>query len=111
MDSFKQQSKKQKTTKQKPTLPSKRGLTLRGNAFPSDESHLTTDVSYLLTQKRGRMAPALHVSPSLNPSSSMENGLMLTLPLLCGLENFNGVESHNNQAFPGLVNKLHILNK
>lgn len=27
--------------------------------------------------------------------------------LLCGLKNFNGVESHNNQAFLGLVNKLH----
>ena len=41
----------------------------------------------------------------------MENWLMLTMPLLCVLKNFNGVESHNNRALPGLVNKLHILNK
>ena len=36
---------------------------------------------------------------------------MLTVPLLCGLKNFNGVESHNHGAVPGLVNKLHTLNK
>lgn len=41
----------------------------------------------------------------------MENWLVLTVPLLCGLNNFNGVESHNHRAFPGLVNKLQALNK
>lgn len=41
----------------------------------------------------------------------MENWLLLTLSLLGSLKNFNGVESHYNEAFPGLVNKLHILNK
>ena len=40
----------------------------------------------------------------------MENRLMLTAPLLCGLKNFNGVESCNHGAFPGLVNKLLTLN-
>ena len=41
----------------------------------------------------------------------MENWLMLTVPLLCGLKNFNGVESHNHRAVPGLLNKLHTPNK
>ena len=34
----------------------------------------------------------------------MENWLVLTVPLLCGLKTFNGVESHNHRAFPGLAN-------
>lgn len=41
----------------------------------------------------------------------MENWLLLTLSLLGGLKNFNGMESYYNETFPGLVNKLHILNK
>lgn len=40
-----------------------------------------------------------------------ENWLLLTLSLLGGLKNFNGVEAHYKEAVPDLVNKLHVLNK
>lgn len=67
--------------------------------------------SHIFTEKWVGIAPVLCVSPSLGCSSAVENWLLLTLSLLGGLKNFNGVESHYNEAFPGLVNKLHILNK
>lgn len=66
---------------------------------------------HIFTEKWVGIAPVLCVSPSLGLSSSMENWLLLALSLLGGLKHFNVVESHYNEACPGLVNKLHKLNK
>ena len=67
--------------------------------------------SYIFTEKWVGIAPVLCVFPSLDLSSAIENWLLLTLSLLGGLKNFNGMESHYNEAFPGLVNKLYTLKK
>lgn len=98
--------------KKKPTFCLKCRLTLVGSSFPSEESHLTKEVSLLVhfLRSESNYTCAAHFS-LIKPFLGREKLPGAYPALLCGLKNFNGLESHYDHTFPGLVNKLHILIK